>query len=71
VWACGTAPNDANIRPSDLSLCAVDVREPLAKVELRIFFCCDALDLHEGGVGSRVALATLVTQNPALSVESC
>jgi hypothetical protein len=42
----------------------------LSEVELRVLLRADTLDLDEGCVRTRVALAALVAENTALGVEA-
>ena len=54
------APDDTDLRSSNLLLGAVDVCDALAQVERCGLWVLDTLDLDERGVGVGVTLAALV-----------
>lgn len=63
-------PDYSNLRAMNLRLCFVNVRDTLSKVELSVLFRCATFDLYEGGVGSGIALSTLVAEDATFGVES-
>jgi hypothetical protein len=63
-------PDNPYLRPMDLPLCAVYIRNPFTEVVLGVLFASDAFDLDKGGIGTRVALCALVAQDAAFAVES-
>jgi len=70
VRAGNTTPDHPDLGALDLLARAVDVRNTLAQVELRILLRGDALNLKKGGVGAGVALAALVAKDTTLRVQS-
>jgi hypothetical protein len=63
-------PNHADLRPLDLPLRTVNIRDSLPEVELCVFLGGDAFDLDEGGVRACVALGAFVPKDAALGIES-
>lgn len=71
MWTGDATPDDPYLGALHLRLSSVHVCNALAEVELSVILVVHALYLKEGGVWARIALCTLVPENPALAVESC
>ena len=67
MWPGHLAPDDPDLCASYLLLAAVNICDALAGVESRSLLVLDTLDLDEGGIRVRVALASLVGQMSACS----
>ena len=65
-----TSPHHSDLGTGNLPLGLVDVSDTLSEVELSGLLVLNALDLDESGVGSRVPLCSLVTENTSLDVET-
>lgn len=64
------APDDADLRATDLLLRTVNERDLLSEIELSLRGVGDALNLDQRGVGVVVPLAPLVGDVAGLDVES-
>jgi len=71
VRACDASPDHPDLRALNLPLCPVNVGNALSEVELSLLLVSDTLKLNERGVGTGVALATLVRKDASPSVKPC
>jgi len=68
VWAGDLAPDNSNLRSSNLTLGTVNESDLLSEVEVGAVGVLNTLDLDERGAWGGVALATLVAQVATLDV---
>lgn len=68
--ASNAAPNDTKFRSILYGLCAVDVSDTLAEVELSILSGLNTLQFDEGHVGVLVTLGPLVAKHTTLAVQT-
>lgn len=68
VWPGDLAPDDADLRSTDLLLSAVDVGNLLAQVEVGSRSVVDALNLDQTGAGASDVTGSLVAQVTSLDV---
>jgi len=70
VRTCDSSPDDSHFRSLNSLLPSVDIGDTLSKVELGIRRRGGSFNLEETGVGSRIPLASFISEYAAFGVES-